>query len=173
MVGFLAQHPDLFPIDSHQNIHPFKTSKMKTTLIIPEQVGSKEHLQTALLPYKHLEPFPRHFVRFKIFMDPMFPRLADFVRPGWKVIDVGCGYGIAAVWLLAIYLELKFLAREPDQARPPVATQVLPCAAMDLLLKNEKADAVLYLDVLHLIFQTGSLENSWVGFGRYFYRRGN
>src|SRR4030042_5084649 len=123
MVGFLAQHPDLFPIDSHQNIHPFKTSKMKTTLIIPEQVGSKEHLQTALLPYKHLEPFPRHFVRFKIFMDPMFPRLADFVRPGWKVVDVGCGYGVPAAWLSTVYPDLEFIACDPLAERARIAAK--------------------------------------------------
>jgi SAM-dependent methyltransferase len=131
---------------------------MKTILMIPEQVGSKEHLRSALRPYKHLKPYPRRFARFKILMDPMFPRLADFVRPGWKVIDVGCGYGIAAAWLLAIYPDLEFLSCEPDKARAAVAAQVLghkgrvlPCGAMDLPLENEKADAVLCLDMLHYL----------------------
>jgi uncharacterized protein len=131
---------------------------MRTTLIVPEQIGSKEHLQAALLPYRHLNPFPRHFARFKILMDPMFPRLADFVRPGWKMIDVGCGYGVPAAWLLAIYPDLKFLACEPNGERARVTSRVLAdrgrvvqCSAMDLPLENEKADAVLCLDMLHYL----------------------
>lgn len=123
-----------------------------------QQVGSKEHLRKALLPYRSLEPFLRHFARFKMLMDPMFPRLVDFIKPGWKVIDVGCGYGIQAAWLLAVYPDLNFLACEPDAKRAGVAGRVLagrgrviPCGAMDLPLKDEKADAVLCLDMVHYL----------------------
>jgi SAM-dependent methyltransferase len=121
-------------------------------------LGSKQHFKRAIHPYRHMEPYPRLFARFKILMDPMFPRLADFVRPGWKVIDVGCGYGIPAAWLLAIYPDLKFLSCDPDGERARVAEKVIgkkgkvhPCRGMDLPLENERADAVLLLDVLHYL----------------------
>ena len=88
----------------------------------------------------------------------MFPRLADFVRPGWKVIDVGCGYAVPASWLLAIYPDLRFLACDPDEDRARIAARALgkkgevrQCGAMDLPLDGERADAILLLDVLHYL----------------------
>jgi len=119
-------------------------------------VGSKQHRRLALRRYRHLEAYPRLFARFKILLDPMFPRLADFVRPLWKIIDVGCGYAVPAAWLLAIYPNLRFLACDPREERARVAARVLgksgqvcPCRALDLPLENEGADAVFLLDVLH------------------------
>jgi len=89
-------------------------------------------------------------------MDPMFLRLADFIRPGWKLIDIGCGYGVPAAWLLAAYPDLSFLSCDPDEERARIAARVLGkrgkvfhCKAQDLPLENESADAILLLDVLH------------------------
>jgi uncharacterized protein len=131
---------------------------MKNSRTTEQGVGSKEHLRIALLPYRHLSRYQRNFARFKILMDPMFPRVADFIRPGWKVIDVGCGFGVTAAWLLAIYPDLRFLACEPDEQRARVAArvldsrgEVLPCRAQDLPLENKQADAVLCLDMLHYL----------------------
>ncbi|MBA4394377.1 MAG: hypothetical protein C0407_12570 [Desulfobacca sp.] len=131
---------------------------MKPSPTKREDLGSKEHLRLALLPYRKLGRYHRKFARFKILLDPMFPRVAGFIRPGWKVIDVGCGFGVTAAWLLAIYPDLRFLACEPDETRARVAArvldfrgEVLPCRAQDLPLENKKADAVLCLDMLHYL----------------------
>jgi uncharacterized protein len=120
------------------------------------KAGSKDHFKRAVQRYRHLEAYPRLFARFKIRCDPMFPRLADFVRPGWKVLDVGCGYGVPAAWLLTLYPELRFVACDPIAERARIAARVLgekakvlPVGALDLPLDQEKADAVLLLDVLH------------------------
>jgi cyclopropane fatty-acyl-phospholipid synthase-like methyltransferase len=72
------------------------------------------------------------------------------------LIDIGCGYGVPAAWLLAIYPDLSFLSCDPDEERARVAArvlgkrgEVLHCKALDLPLENERADAILLLDVLH------------------------
>jgi SAM-dependent methyltransferase len=135
--------------------HLFSDSPIAFTSV---QIGSKQHLRMALRRFRHLEPYPRFFARFKILTDPMFPRLADFVRPGWKIIDVGCGYGAPAVWLLAAYPDLKFLSCDPNGERTRVAArvlgqqgEVLTCTAQDLPFENKKADAILLLDILHYL----------------------
>jgi hypothetical protein len=124
----------------------------------PVPAGSPQHRKRVLRRYRHLELHPRLFARFKILMDPMFPRLADFVKPGWKVIDVGCGYAVPATWLLAIYPDLRFLACDPDEDRARIAGRVLGkngearrYRAQDLPLDNERADAFLLLDILHYL----------------------
>ena len=135
--------------------HLFSDSPISFTSV---QIGSKQHLRMALRRFRHLEPYPRIFARFKILTDPMFSRLTDFVRPGWKIIDVGCGYGAPAAWLLAAYPDLNFLSCDPNGERTRVAArvlgqqgEVLTCTAQDLPLENKKADAILLLDILHYL----------------------
>jgi SAM-dependent methyltransferase len=131
----------------------------------PVRAGSKEHTRATLRRYRHLEAFPRLFARFKILLDPMFPRLADFVKPGWKVVDIGCGYGVPAAWLLTLYPDLEFLACDPMAERARIAARVLGenarvanVGAMDLTLDNVQADALLLLDVLHYLEDQQVLE---------------
>jgi uncharacterized protein len=122
----------------------------------PLRAGSKEHTRLTLRRFNHLESYARLFARFKVRYDPMFPRLADFVRPGWKVVDVGCGYGVPAAWLLTLYPDLEFVACDPAAGRARIAARVLGekakvmnSGALDLPLDPVQADAVLLLDVLH------------------------
>ncbi len=124
----------------------------------PLRAGSKEHTRSTLRRFRHLEAFPRVFARFKILLDPMFPRLADFVKHGWKIVDVGCGYGVPAAWLSTVYPDLEFIACDPLAERARIAARVLgerakvlSVGALDLPLDHVEADAVLLLDVLHHI----------------------
>jgi uncharacterized protein len=118
--------------------------------------GSKEHFKGVVRRYRHMEAYPRLFARFKVLCDPMFPRLADFVRPAWKIADIGCGYAVPAAWLLTLYPDLEFTACDPSVERARIAARVLgdrakvmAVGAMDLTLDPGEADAVLLLDVLH------------------------
>ncbi|MEW6264803.1 MAG: methyltransferase [Thermodesulfobacteriota bacterium] len=120
--------------------------------------GSAAHRKLVLRPYRHLAPYPRFFARFKMLLDPMFHRLADFVRPGDTIIDIGCGFGVPAAWLLAVHPDLTFYALEPSRRRAEVAAVVLGRRgrvtvgrAPDLPPDAIRADAALLLDVAHYL----------------------
>ncbi len=121
--------------------------------------GSKEHRLRAIGRYRHLEPYPRLFARFKILLDPMFPRWASFLDSPRHVIDIGCGYGVPAVWLLSLFPQAKVFGLDPDRKRVAIAAWAfgdrgsaavgkapdLPAASPD------RVDTALLLDIIHLI----------------------
>jgi SAM-dependent methyltransferase len=121
--------------------------------------GSKQHRSRAMGRYRHMEPCPRLFARFKILLDPMFPRLASFLDSPRHMIDIGCGYGVPAVWLLSLFPEAKVYGLDPDPRRVRIAARAfgdrgsaavgkapdLPAACPD------RVDTVLMLDVVHLV----------------------
>ncbi len=121
--------------------------------------GSKRHRLRAMRRYRHLEPYPRLFARFKILLDPMFPQLASFLHSPRHMIDIGCGYGVPAVWLLSLFPEAKVYGLDPDPRRVRIAARAfgdrgsatvgkapdLPAACPD------QVDTVLMLDMIHLV----------------------
>jgi len=121
--------------------------------------GSREHGSRALMRYRHMEAYPRLFARFKILLDPMFPRLAGFLNSPRHIIDIGCGYGVPAVWLLSLFPQARVYGIDPDPKRVRVAARVfagrgfaeaggapdLPASAPD------RVDTALMLDMMHLI----------------------
>jgi uncharacterized protein len=120
--------------------------------------GSKEHLRRAVLRYRHLEAYPRLFARFKIMIDPMFKELDRYVQNPRRIIDIGCGYGIPATWLLELYPEARVYGLEPDEGRVRIASQVIGDRghvevglAPDLPTVDGEVDTVIMLDMLHLI----------------------
>jgi predicted exporter len=120
--------------------------------------GSKRHLQRAVGRYRHMEPYPRIFARFKIILDPMFPRLADFVKHADHIIDIGSGYGIPAVWLLELFPRARIYGIEPERKRARIASQAIgtrgavePGSAPDLPDVPGTVDTALMLDMIHLI----------------------
>ena len=121
--------------------------------------GSRQHRLRAMRRYRHLDPYPRLFAWFKIQLDPMFPRLASFLDSPRHIIDIGCGYGVPAVWLLSLFPQAKVYGLDPDRRRVAIAARVfggrgsatvgrapdLPAALPD------RVDTALMLDMIHLI----------------------
>jgi uncharacterized protein len=136
--------------------HVFMPIRWSQEEIVP---GSKEHRLRAIRRYRHLEPYPRLFARFKMLLDPMFPRLASFLDSPRHVIDIGCGYGVPAVWVLSLFPQAKVYGLDPDRRRVAIAARAfgdrgsaavgkapdLPAASPD------QVDTALLLDMIHLI----------------------
>ncbi len=106
--------------------------------------------------YRHLETYARFFARFKMRFDPMFPRLERHGPDRGLVLDIGCGYGVPAAWLMARKPHLRVIGLEPHPKRAAVARhvfgergEVLTAAAPDLPPLPAPADAALMLDVVH------------------------
>ena len=88
---------------------------------ILDSAGSPLHTKMTLCRYRMMEAYPRQFARFKLMLDPMFPRLAEFARPRDRILDIGCGYGVPGTWLMTLYPEITLHGIEPDAERVRVA----------------------------------------------------
>ncbi len=124
----------------------------------PVTPGSSRHRRAVMSRFALLEPYPRFFARFKMKIDPMFPRLAEFVPPDGTVLDVGCGYGVPAAWLLTLNPRLRFVGLDPDKEKTHLAARalgedcrVLHGSAQDLPADPREVNAVLLLDVGHYL----------------------
>jgi predicted exporter/SAM-dependent methyltransferase len=132
---------------------PIRWSKEKIIL------GSRQHRLRVMNRYRHIEPYPRLFARFKILLDPMFPRLASFVDLPRHIIDIGCGYGIPAVWLLSLFPDAKIYGLDPDSKRVRIADRAFGDRGSAAVGKApdlpealpHQIDTVLMLDMIHLI----------------------
>jgi predicted exporter/SAM-dependent methyltransferase len=121
-------------------------------------IGSREHLRRTILRYRHLPAYPRVFARMKMLIDPMFKELDKYVQNPRRIIDIGCGYGIPATWLLEIYPQAEVYGLEPDEERVLIASRAIgdrgrlqTGLAPDLPKVEGDVDYVLMLDMLHLI----------------------
>jgi len=91
-------------------------------------------------------------------IDPMFKELDKYVQNPRRIIDIGCGYGVPATWLLEIYPQTEVYGLEPDDEIVLIASRVIgnrgrveTGRAPDLPKVDGTVDYVLMLDVLHLI----------------------
>ena len=145
---------------------PALSRLFRARTVLSEDVapGSPEHRRLARKHYTLLEPHPRLFARFKMKLDPMFPRLAELVPSQGTVLDVGCGYAVPAVWLLVIHPGLRIVGIDPDPERVRVARRVVGNRgqvhvgrAEDLSPETGPVDSALFLDVAHHL-EDGELE---------------
>jgi SAM-dependent methyltransferase len=121
-------------------------------------IGSREHIKHTVLRYRHLPAYPRVFARMKMIIDPMFKELDKYVQNPRRIIDIGCGYGVPATWLLEIYQQAEVYGLEPDEERVLIASRAIGSRgraevgrAPDLPEVAGNVDYVLMLDMLHLI----------------------
>jgi uncharacterized protein len=141
-----------------------KRSKEKIT------AGSKEHFKRVMVRYRHMEAYPRFFARFKILFDPMFPKLAEFVKSPKKIIDIGCGYGAPSCWLMELHPQVRIFAFEPDAKRAYIASRAFgPKGAVEtasaplLPAPGSKSDTALLLDIIHYLNDTDLRETlKWI-----------
>lgn len=118
--------------------------------------GSREHFRRAILRYRHLPGYPRVFARFKMKLDPMFSELDRYVQNPRRILDIGCGFGVPAAWLLEIFPQAQIFGLEPDEERVMIANRVIGTRgraqvgrAPDLPDVEGSVDHVLMLDMLH------------------------
>jgi ubiquinone/menaquinone biosynthesis C-methylase UbiE len=102
--------------------------------------------------------------------DPLFYELSRYVWGTSRFIDIGCGYGVPALWLLNSCPESRVTVFEPRSDRVRVAERVFSgrgevheAKAPDLPEVNTKADTVLMIDMIHNL-SDGDLQKTlkWV-----------
>lgn len=114
--------------------------------------------------FRRLSAYPRCFAWFKMRLDPMFARLGDFLPEQGTILDIGCGFGIDAAWMLARSADLRVVGVEPDEDRVDVARFVLGArgevfeGAAPAVLPEVSATAVVCLDVIHHLDDAGLAE---------------
>lgn len=121
-------------------------------------VGSRWHHTLVMRRYRGMEAHPRMFARIKMLTDTMFPRLADLVGNPQSIIDIGCGFGVPAAWLLEILPGARVYALEPDSERARVAALAIGergvvriGRAPEIPELPAPAEAALMLDIIHLL----------------------
>jgi uncharacterized protein len=118
-------------------------------------------LQRVGARYRTLEPYPRMFAHSKLRVDPLFSDIAtilsDIKEPG-RIVDIGCGYGVPACYLLEKFSKTEVVGIDPDPERIRVATIAagkrgsfsLGMAPQFVPLPGP-ADVVLLLDMFHYL----------------------
>jgi predicted exporter/SAM-dependent methyltransferase len=111
--------------------------------------------------YRNMEAYPKIFARLKIRLDPMFselPRFFGFSRQLRTIIDIGCGFGLPASWLIENFDELKIYGIDLDGNRVRIASRALGPRgvivhgrAPDVPRIPHPADAAVMLDMLHYL----------------------
>ena len=122
----------------------------------PVPPPDREHPERWVMKrFRRLGAYPRCFAWFKMRLDPMFKRLPDFLPEQGTVLDIGCGFGVVAAWMLGRSGDLRVVAVEPDEDRVDVARFVLGQrgevheGAAPEALPQVSAAAVVCLDMIH------------------------
>ncbi|MFH2130712.1 MAG: methyltransferase domain-containing protein [bacterium] len=119
---------------------------------------SESRLKRVVSRYMYLEAYPRMFARFKIKLDPMFPELDRYVDFSGKILDIGCGFGVPACWILDRFPGARIFGVDPDPERVRIAARVIgdkgtaaTGGAPDLPFADQAVDMALMLDMIHYL----------------------
>ncbi len=117
--------------------------------------------QRLLGRYRNMEAYPRLFARFKVDLDPMFSELPQILTPGdgvETIVDIGCGYGVPACWLLERYPLARVHGIDPDPGRVRIAARAVGDRgrieigrAPDIPCPEQPADLVVMMDIMHYL----------------------
>jgi len=122
---------------------------------------SKKLKDRVMMRYRNLEAYPRLFARFKMFFDPMFselPRLLKNCNKNSTIVDIGCGYGVPACWLLEYFPDAKIYGIDPDHRRTRIASMaagkrgvITNGYAPDIPTVSKPVDLAMMVDILHYL----------------------
>ena len=76
--------------------------------------------------YRYQGAFVEEFVRWKLKLDPMFETLDGLAPRQGFILDLGCGYGLAAHWLGCGTDQRRLLGVDFDEAKIRVAQRTAP-----------------------------------------------
>jgi len=106
--------------------------------------------------YRYQGVFVEQFVKWKMRLDPFFAKLDSVVPRNARILDLGCGYGLASHWLAAFTDQRTFLGLDYDEEKIRVAQlsavehpRIQFQSGDFLTVEYPSCDAVLLLDVLH------------------------
>jgi predicted exporter/SAM-dependent methyltransferase len=111
--------------------------------------------------YRTLEAYPRMVARYKLKSDPMFDELGDLLEGTGElktVLDIGCGYGVPACWLLEQYPDVHIYASDSDPEKMRAAAlafgdrgQAICAMTPSIPEPPVRADAALLLNIVQLL----------------------
>jgi len=124
----------------------------------PSEKGNS--IERVLWRFRNMRAYQRLFARFKLRLDPMFSELPSLLSRSdtRTVVDIGCGYGVPACWVLERYPDAMVYGIDPDPGRICVASRavgnrgvIAVAGAPDIPKVPGPVDLATMLDMIHFL----------------------